>query len=68
MRGDFVRNEFLKKGNLLEPVLHERKIAAVRIGHVEADDSWDGYRFVEDDYPASFQKGESFCIDFGALF
>lgn len=60
-----MRNEFLKKANLLEPVLHERKIAAVRIGHTEADDSWDGYRFVEDDYPASFQKGESFCIDFG---
>lgn len=58
-------SRFLKKAKELEPKLYERNIPVLRIGHTEPDDSWDGYRFVEDSYPQSFQKGESFCLDFG---
>lgn len=58
-------SRFLKKAKELEPKLYERKVSVKCFGHTEPDDSWDGYRFVEDSYPQSFQKGESFCLDFG---
>ena len=58
-------SKFLEKSKALEPKLYERKVSAIRIGHTEPDESWDGYRFVEDTYPLSFQKGDCFCLDFG---
>ena len=65
VKGDCVYSKFFEKSKALEPKLYERKVSAIRIGHTEPDESWDGYRFVEDTYPLSFQKGDCFCLDFG---
>lgn len=60
-----MRSDFLKKANLLEPKLYGRSVPVRRIGHTEPDESWDGYRFVEDKDPKCFEKGDCFCLDFG---